>query len=141
MSELNIYLSLKAIHIIGVICWMAALLYLPRLFVYHVHTTDYNTLCTMEYKLIKIIMNPSMIISLVSGSSMLYLMPGRLLYGWVHVKLSLVLLLLFFHFYTIAVHKKFIKRENTRSSTFFRIINEIPSVIMIIIIFLVVFKP
>ena len=139
------YLVVKAVHIIAIICWMAALLYLPRLFVYHSSRTDNeevnNLFCLMEKKLIRIIMNPSMIISVISGSLMIYIDMSYLTFWWMHLKLLAILMMLGTHKYFIAVHRSFVGGSNTKSEIFFRKINEVPTILMIIIVFLIVLKP
>ena len=140
-----IYLYLKAFHIIAVIAWMAGLLYLPRLFVYHAETQkdsiSYEVFLLMEKRLIKIIMLPSMLLSLVFGILMIYLNTTLLMEGYFHLKLLLLLVLFGFHGYLISTYKKFEQRKITQTANYFKAINEIPTVLMIIIIILVVVKP
>lgn len=140
------YLWIKAFHIIGVISWMAALLYLPRLFVYHTQTEPGSVLSdqflTMEMRLIKIIMNPAMIITFIFGI-LLYLTPGvvSLKEGWFHVKLLMILILSGMHGMMIRWYKSFREGKRNYSHTYFRVANEIPAVIMIVIVVMVVVKP
>ena len=140
-----IYLYLKAFHIIAVIAWMAGLLYLPRLFVYHSErqkdSISYEVFLLMEKRLIKIIMLPSMLLSLVFGILMIYLNTTLLMEGYFHLKLLLLLVLFGFHGYLISTYKKFEQRKITQTANYFKAINEIPTVLMIIIIILVVVKP
>ena len=140
------YLWIKAFHIIFIICWMAALLYLPRLFVYHTQSSldapSYDMLLTMERRLIKAIMNPSGFLSILSGILLLFT-PGTIQQGmgWHHAKISLVILLVIGHGLMVRWYYEFKTRTSYRSGTFFRLINEIPAVIMIGIVILVVLKP
>lgn len=140
------YLWIKSFHIIGVICWMAALLYLPRLYVYHAQTEAGSSLSNqflvMESRLIKIIMNPAMLITYFFGI-LLYLTPGIVTKGeyWFHLKLLFVLILSGMHGMMIRWHKGFQKEERKLSHTYFRVANEIPAVIMVVIVVMVVVKP
>lgn len=139
------YLWIKAFHIISVIAWMAGLLYLPRLFVYHASTEPKSeissTFLTMEYRLSRFIMRPTMMLSFFFGG-LLLLMPSLDWHsGWLHIKLLLVLILAGLHGYMIVLHKEFRAEKRDRTPRFFRIINEIPTVIMIIIVIMVVVKP
>ena len=143
---MNTYLLFKAIHLIAVISWMAGLLYLPRIFVYHsqteINSKQSETFKIMERKLMLIIMNPSMIISWIFGILLIYSQGGGILFLlWVKIKIFLVVLLTFFHFYLAICLKKFEKEENKITPKFYKIINEIPTVLLISIIFIVVFKP
>ena len=140
-----IYLYLKAFHIIAVIAWMVALLYLPRLFVYHSErekdSIAYEVFLIMEKRLIRVIMLPSMLFSLFFGILMIYFNMTLLTEGYFHLKLLLLFFLFGFHGYLMKVYKKFEQRKITQTANYFRIINEIPTVLMIIIIILVVVKP
>jgi putative membrane protein len=137
------YLIIKSIHIISIISWMCGLLYLPRLFVYHSQAklgSDVDkTLQIMEQKLLRIIMNPAMVLSLVFGFWLVYLtgFSG----GWLHLKILLVLILAGFHGLLSKCRKNFQLGINKKSHNFYRIINEVPTLLMIAIIFLVVVKP
>ncbi|MDG2061043.1 MAG: protoporphyrinogen oxidase HemJ [SAR86 cluster bacterium] len=139
---MNTFLVIKVIHIISVITWMAALFYLPRIFVYHatkkVGTDTSETFKTMEDKLLSLIANPSLVIVWISG---LFLFGYKELEVWLVYKMFLVLAMTLFHFYLRNVQKKFSEDQNIKSERFFRIINEIPSVLLIGIIILVVFQP
>lgn len=142
---LGSYLWIKSIHLIFVVAWMAAMLYLPRLFVY-LHQTEVNsetwvTLNTMARRLTKGIMNPSLIIVWVLGLMMIWLMPSLLSGGWLHSKILLVLIMSGLHGFYVANLKKFGRGEKPRSEKFWRIINEVPFVLMIIVIILVIVKP
>ncbi len=123
---------------------MAGLLYLPRLFVYHstLEKNDkaYNMFCTMEKKLLNYIMHPSMITVIALGVIMILDLEWRTMV-WLHYKLVLVLLLIGIHFWYLSLHKKFLHENNQYSERFYRIINEIPAVIMVIVVLLAVLKP
>ena len=138
------YLLLKALHIIAVISWLAGLLYLPRLFVYHAGTTagseSSEMLKVMEHRLLRYIMTPAMIATLLLG---LILMgqPGIMAFGWLHMKLALVFMLFGFHGACSRWRKDFAADRNRKSAKFFRIANEMPTVIMIVVVLLAVTKP
>lgn len=140
------YLWIKAFHIISVICWMAGLLYLPRLFVYHATAergSDLSeTLKVMERKLLRIIMNPAMIASFFFGL-ILWFLPGVVDTSskWIHVKALLIIGLSAFHGVMASWRKDFEADKNTKSARFFRMANEIPTVFMIGIVILGVTKP
>ena len=139
------YDAMKALHVIAVISWMAALLYLPRLFVYHADADKGSelseTLKIMERKLLRIIMNPAMIASWLFGLFMVAGNPALLTQGWFHAKLTAALLLSGFHGFLAASRKKFLRDENTRPSKFWRFANEVPSLLMVIIVVMVIVKP
>lgn len=138
------YLWLKALHLIAVISWMAGLFYLPRLYVYHTRVEQGSQadklFQTMEHKLLKIIMNPAMIASWVIGILLIKSNPGIVADAWIHVKLGLVLILSGYQGYLGWTCKQFVKGTNKRSEKFFRLINEVPTVIMITVVILAVFK-
>jgi protoporphyrinogen IX oxidase len=147
MTELShFYLWIKAFHIISVICWMAALFYLPRLFVYHSQTTVGSDMSSqfliMEERLIRIIMNPAMILTYIFGI-LLLITPGIVNWhqGWIHVKLTMVLLLSGLHGLAIRWYKDFKNDSRNISHVYFRVANEIPVVIMVVIVIMVVVKP
>jgi len=133
---------LKTIHIFSVIAWMAGLLYLPRIFVYHadenIKKETSETFKIMEKKLFNIIMMPAFIFTWISGLSMLYYIG---LDFWLFMKIFFVLLLTIYHFICRKWLLSFANDNNIIKSKFFRIINEIPAFILILIIILVVFKP
>lgn len=140
-----LYLWIKSLHIIFVISWMAGLLYLPRLFVYHTRAKIGSeldlTLQIMERKLQKIILNPALILVFASGIWLIVLTDAFSAGGWIHLKLLLVLLLAGFQGFLSVTRKKFIKGENKKSEKFYRIINEVPAILMVAIVILVVIKP
>ena len=143
---MNSYLIFKSLHLISVISWMAGLLYLPRIFVYHVENLkDKNTSLifkTMERKLYFYIMTPAMILTWLSGLILISSLGFDVLSAiWIKLKLLLVILLTLYHFYLSKLLSDFKLEQNTKSSKFFRIINEVPTILLILIVFIVVFKP
>tara|TARA_B100000401_G_scaffold416696_1_gene339228 strand:+ start:542 stop:976 length:435 start_codon:yes stop_codon:yes gene_type:complete len=143
---MNTYLLFKSLHLIAVISWMAGLLYLPRIFVYHAETKDnqdkYNTFNIMEKRLFVYIMNPSMILSWIFGLLLLHSLGLETLKEfWLLVKIILVISLTFYHFFLFSCLKNFSENKNRHSPKFFRFINEVPTVLLIAIIFIVIFKP
>ena len=139
---MNTYLIFKTIHIISVITWMAALFYLPRLFVYHstkeAGSDSSETFKVMESKLLKIIANPSLILVWISG---LVLLSYKGLEVWLILKMFLVMGMTLFHFYLYFLRKGFENDANMKSEKFFRVINELPTILLLIIVILVVFQP
>jgi putative membrane protein len=138
------YLWSKALHVIAVIAWMAGMLYLPRLFVYHCEaeagSKQSETFKVMERRLLKAIMNPAMIVTWLAGLYIAWV--GQFFTaGWLHGKLLLVVLLSGVHGFCSRCVKDFAADRNTRSQKFYRIINEVPTVLMIGIVILVVVKP
>jgi len=138
-------LWIKAFHLIAIICWFAAIFYLPRLFVYHADSHDdvsRDRFKIMERKLYRGIMTPSMIAVLGLGGWLLSLNPGYYLSsGWMLVKLALVALLVGFHFYCGYLLKAFANDKNTKSHKFFRVLNEVPVFMLVAIVILAVVKP
>jgi putative membrane protein len=139
------YLWIQAAHIISVISWMAAMLYLPRLCVYHaqtdVGTQQSETFKVMERKLLRLIGTPAMIATWIFGLMLLSANTGLASDGWIHAKIALVFLLSGFHGACAVWMKKFARDENTKSHKFYRYANEIPTILMIIIIILATVKP
>tara|TARA_B100000530_G_scaffold316703_1_gene247227 strand:- start:192 stop:623 length:432 start_codon:yes stop_codon:yes gene_type:complete len=142
---MNSYLIFKAIHLIAIISWMAGLLYLPRIFVYHSETEKNDVkeiFKIMEKRLFLYIMNPAMILSWLFGFLLIHSIGLESFKEmWLVSKLILVISLTFYHFFLFTCLKKFSMNQNHYSPKFFRIINEVPTVLLIVIIFLVVFKP
>lgn len=142
---LDHYLWVQALHIIAVICWMAAMLYLPRLFVYHadvkVGTPESETFKIMEKRLLRYIGTPAMIATWVLGLCMIVANPSVFDGGWMHVKFTMVFLLSAFHGMSAGWMKKFQRDVNTKSSKFYRVANEVPTILMIIIVIMAVVKP
>ena len=143
---MNSYLLFKSLHLIAVISWMAGLLYLPRIFVYHVENINNqnstNIFKTMEKKLYFYIMMPAMILSWIFGLILIFIIGfDVLLATWMQLKLIFIVLLTFYHFYLGQCLKNLAFEQNNKTSKFFRIINEIPTILLILIVFIVVFKP
>jgi len=143
---MNYYLIFKSLHLISVISWMAGLLYLPRIFVYHVENLEKKETTeifeVMEKRLYFYIMRPAMILSWLFGIILIYI-NGIEIFSqlWMHIKLGLVVLLTIYHEYLGVCLKSLKSNNNTKTSKFFRIINEVPTIILIFIIFIVIFKP
>jgi putative membrane protein len=144
------YEWLRALHLIAVMSWMAGLLYLPRLFVYHaeeiaengVGTDKGETFKVMENRLLRFIMNPAMIVSWAFGLAMIMGNPAMMQgSGWLHAKLLLVFLMSGVHGMLSAQRRKFANDENQKSAKFFRILNEVPTVLMVVIVILAVVQP
>jgi len=139
-----LYLWIKALHVIAIIAWMAGMLYLPRLFVYHCDapkgSIQSETFKIMERRLLKAIINPAMIVAWVLG---LYLIwdGGWYTSGWLHAKVLLVLILSGLHGVYVRRLKEFAADKNTRPARYYRILNEVPTVLMIGIVILVIVKP
>ena len=143
---MNIYLLFKSLHLLTVISWMAGLLYLPRIFVYHSESTENmnssNIFKIMEKKLFYYIMTPAMILSWIFGLILVFTL-GFSVFNelWIQLKLIFVILLTIYHFYLGKCVAGFAINQNNNSSKFYRIINEIPTILLIIIVFIVIFKP
>ena len=140
------YLLFKSLHLIAVISWMAGLLYLPRIFVYHVENYEKiearRIFETMERKLYNYIMRPAMLTSWIFGILLIHFNGLEVVtHLWLQVKLALVVLLTAYHEYLGKCLRDLKLGNNNKSTKFFRIINEVPTIILIIIIFIVVFKP
>ena len=146
---MNTYLLFKSIHLIAVISWMAGLLYLPRIFVYHSDAalnkkSDdlISTFKIMEKRLFIYIMSPAMIISWIFGILLIHTIGiHNIGFLWLQLKLIFVIILTFYHFFLLHCLRKFTENKNSFSSKFYRIINEIPTILLIGIILVVVFKP
>ncbi len=141
---MDIYLLVKSLHVVAIISWMAGLLYLPRIYVYHSELNSEsdtkNTFKIMEYRLYKYIMNPAMILSIITG---LYLGYSSMYYKtyWLNWKFLLVFFMIIYHIYLSYLKKQFYNDKNNHSSRFFRILNEVPTLLMFGIVFLVILKP
>ena len=143
---MNTYLLFKSLHLIAVISWMAGLLYLPRIFVYHSQNNDKPLVSevfkVMEKKLFFYIMTPAMILSWVFGLILIHEIGfDKLGQTWMILKLIFVTLLTFYHFYLGRILRQFKEDLNTYTHKFYRLINEIPTLLLILIIFVVIFKP
>ena len=143
---MNFYFLFKSLHLIAVISWMAGLLYLPRIFVYHVENIKKkettNVFELMEKRLYFYIMRPAMILTWLFGIILIYNIGSEAFsYLWLQIKLILVIFMSIYHEYLGKCLKSLKSGTNTKSSKFFRIINEIPTVFLILIVFIVIFKP
>ena len=145
---MNTYLLFKSIHLIAVISWMVGLLYLPRIFVYHSEAIANNkedlisTFKVMERRLFIYIMNPAMIVSWIFGILLIHTIGmDNFSFLWLQLKLFFVIILTIYHFFLFQCLRKFTENNNSFSPKFYRIINEIPTVLLIGIIIIIVFKP
>tara|TARA_Y200000002_G_scaffold362417_1_gene349455 strand:- start:61 stop:495 length:435 start_codon:yes stop_codon:yes gene_type:complete len=142
---MNLYLLFKSLHLIAVISWMAGLLYLPRIFVYHseaLHESQKSVFKTMERKLYNYIMMPAMLLSWLFGVLLIHSL-GFSIFSelWMQIKIFLVSILTYYHFLLGKYLSDFAIDNNNKSSKFYRIINEVPTIILIVVVFVVVFKP
>ena len=142
---MNFYLFFKALHLIAVISWIAGLLYLPRIFVYHSEAGDESQKSVfkiMEKKLYNYIMMPAMLLSWLFGIALIHSL-GFSVFSelWMQIKIISVLVLTYYHFTLGKYLRDFAVDNNQKSSRFFRIYNEIPTIILIVVIFVVIFKP
>ncbi|WP_372612303.1 protoporphyrinogen oxidase HemJ [Halomonas sp.] len=141
------YPWIKALHLIAMVTWFAALFYLPRLYVYHAIARDHDEpqaiahFKVMERKLYRGIMTPSMIAVLLFGGALLVLSPGWLAQGWIHAKLLLVALLVGYHHLCLIYLRQFAEDRCRRGHLFFRWFNELPVIALLVIVFLAVLKP
>ena len=139
------YLWIKALHIVAVISWMAGMLYLPRLYVYHADADAGSemseTFKIMERRLLRFIINPAMIAAWLAGGALLAANTGLLSAGWMHVKLAALVLMQIFHAFLSRWRKAFLKDQNVRDARFFRMVNEIPTVLMVLIVAMVIVRP
>ena len=142
---MNSYLLFKSLHLIAVVSWMAGLLYLPRLFVYHSENENEivkNVFKTMERKLYNYIMMPAMILSWFFGLILIHEIGFEQLASlWLQIKLVLIIILTVYHFYLGLLLNQFKLDQNKKTSKFYRYINEIPTLLLIFIVFVVIFKP
>ena len=142
---MNTYLLFKSLHLIAVISWMAGLLYLPRIFVYHSeadHESQKAIFKTMERKLYNYIMMPAMLLSWLFGVLLIHSLGFSIfLELWMQVKTALAVILTFYHFLLGKYLGEFAMDNNNKSSKYFRIINEVPTIVLIVVVFLVIFKP
>ncbi len=139
------YMWLKALHLIFVISWLAGLFYLPRLFVYHcaleIGSKEDKMFQTMERRLLRFIMNPAMILSIIFGLWVAQIYGFKHLGVWFHIKMTLVLIMIYFHHFLGKRRKDFENGRNKYSAKFYRIINEVPTILMIAIVILAIVKP
>ena len=142
---MNLYLLFKSLHLIAVISWMAGLLYLPRIFVYHSeapHETQKNVFKVMERKLYNYIMMPAMLLSWLFGILLIHSLGFTVFFElWMQIKIVLITILTLYHFMLGKYLSDFAIDSNQKSSKFYRIINEVPTIILIVVVFVVVFKP
>ena len=142
---MNLYLLFKSLHLIAVISWMAGLLYLPRIFVYHSeasHDSQKEVFKTMERKLYNYIMMPAMLLSWLFGVLLIHSLGFSIfLELWMQIKTILVIILTYYHFLLGKYLNGFASNNNLKSAKFYRIINEVPTIILIVVVFVVVFKP
>jgi len=142
---MNLYLLFKSLHLIAVISWMAGLLYLPRIFVYHSeasHNSQKKIFKIMEKKLYNYIMIPAMLLSWLFGFLLIHSLGFTIFMElWMQIKIILVLILTYYHFLLGKYLGDFAIEDNHKSSRFFRILNEVPTIILIVVVFVVVFKP
>ena len=141
----NFYLIIKSLHIISFTAWMAGMFYLPRIFVYHseknIDKNTYNKFLIMEKKLIKIIMNPALILTWLFGILLILSNNYNSLELWLVLKLIIVFFMSAAHGFFSYCHKLFLKNQNNRTPKFYRYINEVPTILFIVIVFLVILKP
>ena len=143
---MNYYLLFKSLHLISVISWMAGLLYLPRIFVYHAENSDDRKISdvfkVMEKKLYFYIMTPAMVLSWIFGLLLIHSIGFQQLgQTWMVLKIIFVVLITLYHFYLGKTLDQFKFDQNTHSHKFYRLINEIPTILLILIVFVVIFKP
>ena len=142
---MNLYLFFKSLHLIAVISWMAGLLYLPRIFVYHTeadHESQKTVFKTMERKLYNYIMMPAMFLSWLFGILLIHNLGFSILSElWMQIKLIAVVIMTYYHFSLGKYLNEFAKDMNRKTSRFFRIYNEIPTILLIVVIFVAIFKP
>ena len=146
---MNTYLLFKSIHLIAVISWMVGFLYLPRIFVYHSEAVQNNkaedlmsTFKIMGRRLFIYIMNPAMIVSWIFGVLLIHSIGmDNFSSFWLQLKLFFVVILTIYHFFLFQCLRKFAENKNSFSPKFYRIINEIPTILLVGIIFIIVFKP
>ena len=143
---MNMYLLFKSLHLIAIVSWMAGLLYLPRIFVYHVENNEkkeaVNIFVIIEKKLYFYIMYPAMFFSWIFGLVLISITGFySLSFLWLKLKLIFVILLTIYHLYLGKCIRELKENTNQKSSKFFRIFNEIPTILLILIVFIVIFKP
>ena len=142
---MNLYLLFKSLHLIAVISWMAGLLYLPRIFVYHSeadHESQKKIFKIMEKKLYNYIMMPAMLLSWLFGILLIHSLGFQILMElWMQIKTIAIIILTYYHFTLGKYLNDFAIENNQKTSKFFRIYNEIPTILLIVVIFVVIFKP
>ncbi len=143
---MNLYLLFKSLHLIAVVSWMAGLLYLPRIFVYHVENFEKKQTTeifeVMEKRLYFYIMRPAMVLSWIFGITLILIVGFETFsFLWLQIKLALVVVLTIYHEYLGKCMRLLKSGKNEKSSKFYRKINEIPTILFILIVFIVIFKP
>ena len=143
---MNLYLLFKSLHLIAVVSWMVGLLYLPRIFVYHVENFEKKQTAeifeVMEKRLYFYIMRPAMVLSWIFGIILILIVGFETFsFLWLQIKLALVVLLTIYHEYLGKCVRLLNSGKNEKSSKFYRIINEIPTILLILVVFIVIFKP
>ena len=142
---MNLYLLFKSLHLIAVISWMAGLLYLPRIFVYHseaAHDSQKDIFKIMERKLYNYIMMPAMLLSWLFGVLLIHSLGLNIFLDlWMQIKFISVIILTYYHFLLGKYLNDFAINDNRKTSKYYRIINEVPTIILIVVVFVVVFKP
>ena len=142
---MDLYFTIKALHLMAIISWFAGLFYLPRLFVYHAENQKNQDCCdmlvVMERKLLRFIMNPAMLLTWSFGMTMVIMNPSVAQGGWFHTKMALVVVLSGYHMSLAVYRRRFAEGRNVKSGKFFRLYNEVPTVIMIVVVLLAVLKP
>ena len=142
---MNLYLLFKSLHLVAVISWMAGLLYLPRIFVYHSeasHESQRDVFKVMERKLYNYIMMPAMLLSWLFGILLIHSLGFSVFFElWMQIKIILVTILTYYHFMLGRYLSDFALNNNSKSSRYYRIINEVPTIILIVVVFVVIFKP
>ena len=142
---MNLYLLFKSLHLIAVISWMAGLLYLPRIFVYHSeadHESQKKVFKTMERKLYNYIMMPAMLLSWFFGVLLIHSLGFGVFFElWMQIKIFAIIILTYYHFTLGKYLSNFAADNNQKTPKFFRIYNEIPTLILVVVIFVVIFKP
>ena len=142
---MNLYLLFKSLHLVAVISWMAGLLYLPRIFVYHSesnHESQKDVFKIMERKLYNYIMMPAMLLSWLFGVLLIHSLGFEVFKElWMQIKIILVVILTYYHFLLGKYLNDFAINDNKKSSKFYRIINEVPTILLIVVVFVVIFKP
>ena len=142
---MNLYLLFKSLHLVAVISWMAGLLYLPRIFVYHSeanHDSQKDIFKIMERKLYNYIMMPAMLLSWLFGVLLIHSLGFSVFKElWMQIKTIAVIILTYYHFLLGKYINDFAINDNKKSSKFYRVINEVPTIILIVVVFVVVFKP
>ncbi len=145
LADYTIYQIIKALHVISVMAWMAGMLYLPRLFVYHADaekgSEKSETFKVMERRLLRAIMNPAMCAVWLFGILMLIANPGLFSMGWMQVKLGCIVMMTVIHHIYGRWRKTFERDENQRSAKYYRMWNEIPTILMIVIVIMAIVEP